>query len=157
MDTDPVNLEDSARVDASRQSDPLDALAQEPVAARTNPLSPRSMNILLVEDHEDTLRAMSRLLRKLEYRVTTANCVSKALKAAADETFDLLISDLGLPDGTGLELMAELVSKRPLKGIALTGFGMETDIAQTRAAGFQKHLTKPINFRELQTAIEQIT
>jgi signal transduction histidine kinase len=116
----------------------------------------RTMKILLVEDHADSLRAMSRLLGKLDHRITTANSVRKALDAAAAEDFDLLISDLGLPDGTGLQLMKELLARRPLKGIALTGYGMESDIRQTREAGFQKHLTKPINLVELEAAIQEI-
>jgi CheY-like chemotaxis protein len=99
---------------------------------------------------------MSRLLRKLEHQVTTATCVSTALEAAALEEFDLLISDVGLPDGTGLELMKELLTRRPIKGIALTGYGMESDIQQTHEAGFQRHLTKPINFIDLQEIIQEM-
>ena len=125
-----------------------------PPAAGQN--TPSALRILLVEDHEDSLRAMARLLRKLDHRVATATCVSEALAAANDEVFDLLISDLGLPDGTGLELMKELLSRRPMKGIALTGYGMDADIQQTKDAGFQKHLTKPINFMDLQKAIGEM-
>ncbi len=99
---------------------------------------------------------MSRLLRKLEHRVTTATCVSGAIQAADNEKFDLVISDLGLPDGTGLELMEQLRAMYPLKGIALTGYGMESDIEKTKLAGFQMHLTKPINFGDLQAAIEEL-
>ncbi len=115
-----------------------------------------AMNILLVEDHEDSLRAMARLLRKLDHRVATATCVSEALAAAKAENFDLVISDLGLPDGTGLQLMKELLARRPMKGIALTGYGMDADIQLTRDAGFQKHLTKPINFHDLEKAIGEM-
>jgi CheY-like chemotaxis protein len=115
------------------------------------------LNILLVEDHEDSLYVMSRLLRKLEYRVTTATCVNAALEAAKADDFDLLISDVSMPDGTGLELMKELLVQRPIKGIALTGYGMESDIQRTREAGFQKHLTKPISFNDLEAAIREMT
>jgi CheY-like chemotaxis protein len=114
------------------------------------------LKILLVEDHEDSLKAMLRLLRRLGHQITTATGVSTALRAASEREFDLLISDLGLPDGTGLQLMKELLGKRPIKGIALTGYGMESDIQQTRQAGFQKHLTKPINLQELQAAIQEV-
>ncbi len=126
------------------------------VGSPADPARPRKLGILLVEDHEDTLRAMSRLLRKLEHRVTTATCVSGAIQAADNEKFDLVISDLGLPDGTGLELMEQLRAMYPLKGIALTGYGMESDIEKTKLAGFQMHLTKPINFGDLQAAIEEL-
>jgi CheY-like chemotaxis protein len=78
------------------------------------------------------------------------------MKAAAADDFDLLISDIGLEDGTGLELMKALLARRPIKGIALTGYGMESDVQKTREAGFGRHLTKPINFVELQTAIQEI-
>ena len=116
----------------------------------------RGLDILLVDDHADTLRAMSRLLKTLEHRVTTATCVTGALAAADAGRFDLVISDVGLPDGTGLQLMEQLRSMYPLKGIALTGYGMESDIELTRKAGFQVHLTKPINFSDLQAAIQEL-
>ena len=115
--------------------------------------SPRALSILLVDDHHDTLRAMSRLLRRLDHRVTAADSKSAALRAAATEAFDLVISDVGLPDGTGLDLMRELVAQRPIRGIALTGYGTEGDIERTRAAGFSAHLTKPIDFPQLEAAI----
>ena len=114
------------------------------------------LKILLVEDHEDSLKAMSVLLRNPEFRVITATCVEGALEAAAVENFDLLISDLGLADGSGLQLMKELLARRPIKGIALTGYGTESDIQQTKEAGFQKHLTKPIRFLDLEAAIHEV-
>jgi signal transduction histidine kinase len=113
------------------------------------------LNILLVDDHADTLRVMSRLLRKLDHQVTTAESKSAALAAAAANEFDLLISDIGLPDGTGLELMRELLATRPIRGIALTGYGMESDVRQSKDAGFTAHMTKPINFQELVGIIER--
>ena len=140
----------------------LPALAAEAPADAALPALPwaarqTSLKILLVEDHEDTLRAMARLLRKLEHSVTTATCVIDALDAASKNDFDLVISDLGLPDGTGLELMRSLLVRRPCKGIALTGYGMESDIDSTREAGFAAHLTKPVNFQDLATAIQRIS
>jgi len=113
------------------------------------------LNILLVDDHADTLRVMSRLLRKLDHQVTTAESKAAALAAAAANEFDLLISDIGLPDGTGLELMQELLATRPIRGIALTGYGMESDIRQSKNAGFTAHMTKPIDFQDLVGIIER--
>ncbi len=119
---------------------------------------PRDIRILLVDDHEDTNRAMQRLLQRLGYDVQTAHCVQAALSAAdTDPPFDLLISDIGLPDGSGLELMEQLLKRRPIKGIALSGFGMEEDVKKSKQAGFYEHLTKPINFKRLKTAIKQLT
>jgi PAS domain S-box-containing protein len=127
------------------------------MAAPQEMAGPGSLKILLVEDHEDTLRAMARLLRKLEHSVITATCVVDALDAADKNEFDLVISDLGLPDGTGLELMRSMLEKRPCKGIALTGYGMESDIDSTRLAGFNAHLTKPVNFQALASAIQRVS
>jgi CheY-like chemotaxis protein len=111
------------------------------------------LQILLVDDHADTLRALSRLLRKLNHTVLTADCVRSALAAAGEHEFDLVISDVGLPDGTGTDLMRELLRRGPIRGIALTGYGTESDVQETRAAGFSAHLTKPIDFAELQAVI----
>jgi CheY-like chemotaxis protein len=137
--------------------------ASEPAPVETKMAAPQeiagpgSLKILLVEDHEDTLRAMARLLRKLEHSVITATCVVDALNAADKNEFDLVISDLGLPDGTGLELMRSVLERRPCKGIALTGYGMESDIDSTRQAGFNAHLTKPVNFQALASAIQRVS
>jgi CheY-like chemotaxis protein len=74
-----------------------------------------------------------------------------------DGRVDLVLSDLGLPDGTGLELMAEIHQRYGVKGIALSGYGMEEDVRRSLEAGFDRHLTKPINLQALQTAIEETT
>jgi PAS domain S-box-containing protein len=114
------------------------------------------LRILLVDDHEDTLRVMSRLLGGTGHVVTTATGVDTALTAADAGEFDLLISDLGLDDGSGLDLMRELLRRRPIKGIALTGYGSAADVAATRAAGFDAHLTKPVNPDHLQALIRDV-
>ena len=72
------------------------------------------------------------------------------------EDFDLLISDIGLPDRSGYDLMREVRSSRRLPGIALSGFGTEQDVNESRAAGFSEHLTKPINFEQLEKAIQNL-
>ena len=118
------------------------------------------VEILLVEDHRDTLMAMTRLLKRSGHRITGADCVAAALAAAGRQRFDLLISDVDLPDGTGLDLMRELSAtprERPLPGIALTGYGMESDLKRSEGAGFFAHLVKPINFAELEDAIRRAT
>jgi CheY-like chemotaxis protein/two-component sensor histidine kinase len=115
----------------------------------------QSMRILLVEDHEDTNRSLTNLLRRRGYYVQSATSLQSALELNAKEEFDVLISDLGLPDGSGIELMQKLSSDRPLVGIALTGFGMEEDIRKTREAGFKHHLVKPIDLTKLDQLIQQ--
>jgi HAMP domain-containing protein/signal transduction histidine kinase len=132
----------------------------EKVEAQIAPaLSPRfaerqPMRILLVEDHEDTNRALTSLLRRRGYHVRSALTFQSALELSAKEKFDVLISDLGLPDGSGIDLIQKLHSKPPL-GIALTGFGMEQDIRKSREVGFQHHLIKPIDLNKLDSLIQE--
>lgn len=117
-----------------------------------------NLRILLVEDHNDTARAMSRLLSKMGHQVRTADTVAAALRAADAEAFDLLLCDVGLPDGTGLDLMRQLLNRagKPVRGIALSGFGMESDIRSSREAGFAAHLVKPVNLTELASTIQRV-
>jgi signal transduction histidine kinase len=128
-------------------------------AAEPPPPPGAALHILLVEDHVDTAEAMADLLRDLGYEVTVAGTVAAGLAAAArlNGGIDLVLSDLGLPDGTGLELMAELHGRYGVKGIALSGYGMEEDVRRSLEAGFERHLTKPINLQALQTAIQETT
>jgi signal transduction histidine kinase len=114
---------------------------------------PRSIDVLLVEDHEMTARVMSRLLRQAGYHVTVATDVTTAKRYTDERRFDVVISDLGLPDGTGLDVMKHLRSRHGIPGIAVSGYGMEEDVRQTREAGFSEHLVKPIDLPKLQAAI----
>ncbi|HTQ78493.1 MAG TPA: ATP-binding protein, partial [Thermoanaerobaculia bacterium] len=116
----------------------------------------RPRRILLVEDHADTSEAMAALLCLLGHEVTVADSVAAALAAAAAGGIDLVLSDLGLPDGHGHDLMRELASRHGLPGIALSGYGTEDDIAKSRASGFAAHLTKPIALEALKAAIRQV-
>ncbi len=122
-------------------------------------LEPREadLHILLVEDHADTAAAMAELLREMGHRVTVAHSVAAGLAAAerSGGRIDLVLSDLGLPDGTGLDLMAELHDRYGVKGIALSGYGMEEDVRRSLEAGFERHLTKPVNLQALQSAIQE--
>jgi PAS domain S-box-containing protein len=120
----------------------------------------RALRILLVEDHEDTARALADLLELMGHEVTLAGSVTAALAAAAAEArrggIDLVVSDLGLPDGSGQDLMRELIRLYGWKGIALSGYGMEEDIRRSREAGFARHLTKPVDLDTLRAAIRQV-
>ena len=105
-----------------------------------------SRRILLVEDNGDTALMMKMLLETFGYEVESAGDVAQALDAIETGTFDLLISDLGLPDRSGLELMAEIRRRgNGLKGIALSGYGREEDVRRSEQAGFSMHLTKPVD------------
>jgi len=82
--------------------------------------------------------------------------VAEARALAGTRRFDLLISDLGLPDGSGLDLMKALREAQGMKGIALSGFGTDDDVAASQAAGFSAHLTKPVDWERLRTEIEKL-
>lgn len=112
--------------------------------------------VLLVEDHASTRTALTRLLERRGCQVASAGSVSEARLLAAMETIDLVISDIGLPDGSGHDLMAELRVSHGVEGIALTGYGAEEDIERSRASGFSMHLTKPVQARELDDALTLI-
>jgi PAS domain S-box-containing protein len=116
----------------------------------------KHIQVLLVEDHEDTARVLGRILRNAGFDVSHAGTVAEARRLAANKRFDLLISDLGLPDGSGLELMKALRDTQGMKGIALSGFGTDEDVAASAAAGFAAHLTKPVDWERLRTEIERL-
>ena len=121
-----------------------------PAAAR----APEGMRrVLLVEDHKPTRNALTRLLIRRNYEVVSAGSASEARTAIGGEPFDLLISDIGLPDGTGYDLMTEFRARSGVIGIALTGFGMDEDVDRSQAAGFSGHLTKPVSVQGLDCAI----
>ena len=117
------------------------------------------LRILLVEDHADTAEAMAELLRGQGHEVRVAGSVAEGLAAAealrGAEGVDLLLSDLGLPDGSGLDLMRELGRLHGIRGIALSGYGMEEDIRKSRDAGFEKHLTKPVSLQALRAVLQE--
>jgi signal transduction histidine kinase/CheY-like chemotaxis protein len=114
--------------------------------------------ILLVDDHEDTCTGMRMILERRGYRVKTAHDVQSALELARNYPFELLISDLGLPDGTGFDLMKELKRLRgdSIRGVALSGFGMESDIERSMEAGFEVHLIKPVNLERLSEILRRV-
>ena len=115
----------------------------------------RAVRILLVENHLDTLMAQAILLRKRGYEVKTAGDAEAALEAAEAGDLDLVISDIHLPDRSGLELMRELKAAHDMKGIALTGSGDAEDVRGSIEAGFAKHLVKPVLPEQLEEAIEE--
>ena len=124
-------------------------------AAPPTPAARKSMRVLLVEDHEDTNRSLTQLLRRRGYHVQAAHSVESALAAAAQERFDVLVSDIGLPDGSGIDLMQKLKGDHEIFGIALTGFGMEEDLRRSHDVGFNHHLIKPVDLNRLDALIQQ--
>lgn len=141
---------------------PVDDVAA-PDQPTTVQITEKAHRLLIVDDHVDTSRALARLLTRLGYQVDTADSVRHAIDAdraaAASEPgpYDLIISDIGLPDGTGLDIIRAVRQLRPdAKAIALSGFGMEEDVRRSEEAGFGVHLTKPVRFEQLESAIAQL-
>jgi signal transduction histidine kinase/CheY-like chemotaxis protein len=132
----------------------VNVIAEQPVAALAIvPPVFIGLRLLVVEDNENTIQALSLLLKKDGHQVVSATTVAEALAAAAREKFDLVISDIGLPDGSGTALMTKLRDTYGLGGIALSGYGMEEDFVRSRAAGFVTHLVKPVTIADLRRSI----
>src|SRR5436190_11500618 len=132
-----------------------------PAEAATVPLkttseaSQQGLKILLVDDHQDTCAALEKLLVRRGYLVAATHSMRSAMETAVRNKFDLLISDVALPDGTGLELMMQLRAISNIPGIAISGFGNNGDIERSLQAGFSEHLIKPVKLEKLEAAIER--
>jgi CheY-like chemotaxis protein len=111
------------------------------------------LRILIVENHEDTLTYLTRYLRQLGHEVCAVNDMASALKAASSSSFDVLISDIGLPDGDGWQLISQMKAK-PF-GIAMSGFGASSDREKSHAAGYKHHLIKPFLPDDLDALLEE--
>jgi signal transduction histidine kinase len=129
-----------------------------PESSYTPPSVPtrKLVRLLLVEDHEDTKRSLTRMLQRRGYDVLAASDMHSALEVATNSEFDVLVSDIGLPDGSGLDLLRTLRAKREIFGIALSGYGMEEDIRRSGEAGFAHHLVKPVDINKLDSIIQQV-
>jgi signal transduction histidine kinase/CheY-like chemotaxis protein len=117
--------------------------------------SQQALKILLVDDHKDTCSALEKLLARRGHLVAVAHNVRSAMEAAVRNKFDLLISDIALPDGTGIDLMMQLRAISNIPGIAISGFGNNGDIERSLRAGFSEHLIKPVKLENLEAAIER--
>jgi PAS domain S-box-containing protein len=129
-----------------------DGALTEANGAKSSPVA-NPLRLLLVEDNQSTLQVLTRLLSRSGHYVVSAATVADALASAEREPFDGVISDLGLPDGTGHELMKELSDRYQLRGIALTGYGMEEDMQRSVEAGFIMHIIKPVDVNQLRHAL----
>lgn len=116
---------------------------------------PSHRRILIVDDHADTNLAVAKLLSQRGYEVRTAETCAAAI-AAAHGGVDLLLCDLGLPDGDGCDLLRQLRATHGLEGIAITGSGEPADIDRCVQAGFAAHLLKPVQLAQLTAAIERV-
>jgi signal transduction histidine kinase len=132
-------------------------LASPPSPAGGSSAPARSLRVLLVEDHDDTRQVLQRLMTRWNHTVTTASTLEQARKALAEGTFDLLLSDLGLPDGSGFDVIEALREKSNAPAVAMSGYGMESDLARTRAAGFAEHIIKPVSAEKLRQLLARFS
>ncbi len=149
------------KVDDSLFGEQLNLYESERISDSINNLSfsaaGDNLRILLVEDNEDARFCVAALLESEGYRVQTAGDMCTALELNANHIFDLLITDVGLPDGCGRDLLKKMRMVRPeLEGFAMTGYGTSQDILKTRAAGYLAHLIKPVPFYKLHKAIKTL-
>ena len=116
----------------------------------------KSLRILVVEDHGDTRRTLSQLLSHFGHQISAADSKRSALEMIAAKKFDVLLSDIVLPDGSGYEVVSQAKQKQPIKGIALSGLDQDEDINRGKHAGFDFYLSKPVDFHELRTVLGHI-
>lgn len=137
------------------------ATVEPPSALRQTVLSSsvptvRSRRILIVEDHEDSRHVLTRLLTNWGHKIEAAATIEQALEKASAFRPEMLLCDIGLPDGTGMELLGKLRQDHDIPAIAMSGYGMDSDREQTSHAGFNAHLVKPVDATRLKQTIERI-
>ena len=123
---------------------------ERPIAAT------RAMRVLLVEDHEDTRRILARLISAWGHALTIATNVAEACQALDEGIFDVVLSDIGLPDGSGFDVIAQLRKTTATPAVAMSGYGMESDLARAHAAGFNEHLVKPVSAETLKELLARL-
>jgi CheY-like chemotaxis protein len=131
-------------------------LVEAPVSLEKDPdQPPAKARVMVVEDSRDARKAVTLWLESLNYQVIEADCVQTALNLAETTVFDIVISDIGLPDGSGYDLMSGLRDrdKSAVVGIAMSGYGQHDDLEKSKAAGFVEHLIKPVAPKALENAL----
>ncbi len=122
-----------------------------------NMTSKSSLTFFVVENHQDTLDALTMFLQAQGHTVESALDMQSALAKADTLKFDVLISDIGLPDGDGWELLKQLRGQMPgIKAIAMSGYGMRSDLDRSKAAGYGAHIIKPFGPADLETAVKKV-
>jgi PAS domain S-box-containing protein len=138
----------------------LNALPEGAQTPSTDSAVPKNtakpLRILLVEDHRDTRHALSRLLTHFGHQVSAADTMQSAFKLITSRQFDVILCDIGLPDGSGYAVVSQAKQEWPIKAVAITGFGTDQDVRRCKAAGFDFHLVKPIDFHELEQVLDQV-
>ncbi|HEY7119622.1 MAG TPA: response regulator [Tepidisphaeraceae bacterium] len=120
------------------------------------PDAPAALSLLLIDDHDDTREGLRRLLGHRGYQVLAAGTCAEALALAGRMSagrLDVIISDVGLPDGDGVELMTLIKARHGCRSVALTGFGDQDDLRRYAQAGIDHCLVKPIDLSALMSAL----
>jgi DNA-binding response OmpR family regulator len=115
----------------------------------------KSLHILIVEDDADTAEVLGRLLMKLGYFVKTAGTVKDAVDDGLTGHYDVVLCDIGLPDGDGKDVYQQISASYPVKGIVMSGYGMEEEMNRSLESGFSEYLVKPIDFETLHRTIKR--
>jgi len=118
--------------------------------------SPKRLRIFLVENHFDTRKYLTLYLKQMGHTIASAQSMEEALETIPNGDWDLLISDIGLPDGDGWELMERLGDSRPPNAVAMSGFGTSTDWEKSKAVGYRDHLIKPIDLDEIDRILADV-
>jgi PAS domain S-box-containing protein len=118
--------------------------------------APNGLRVLLIEDHEDTARVLEKVLQQMGHEVETASTVGTACQKLREKKFDVIFSDIGLPDGSGFDFIKAARELCQTPAVALTGYGMAEDIDKCLRAGFEEHLTKPIDIDRLEKTLAKI-
>ena len=138
----------------------LDAVTKRTEKSGVDSQTPRkpakSLRILLIEDHNDTRQTLSRLLTHFGHQISVADNTQSALEIVQSQKFDVVLSDIGLPDGSGYDVISQVKRKQPVKAVAITGFGTDEDVRRGKEAGFDFHLIKPIDLHELRNVLDQV-
>ena len=116
-----------------------------------------SLKVLVIEDHEDTAILMTQMLNEMGHSIVKANSVASAVEVLTRDKIDLIISDIGLPDGNGVTLIYAVRQFCQVPAIAITGYGTPEDVERCLNAGFDKHLTKPVVYRLLGQSIAEVS
>jgi PAS domain S-box-containing protein len=135
---------------------PARTSAQTAAPAAPPRSDPSSLHVLVVEDHEDTARVLEKVLRQMGHEVEACSTVATACQKLQERQFDVILTDIGLPDGSGIDFIKAARGICQTPAVALTGYGTAEDIDKCLQAGFEEHLTKPIDIDRLQKALSRI-
>jgi CheY-like chemotaxis protein len=112
--------------------------------------------VLFVEDHQDTRKILTRLLNRWGFCVIPAETLESGLEHLKNEPFDVILSDIALPDGTGYALVSEARrTGKDVMAIALSGYQYPSDVKIAKLTGFDYHLSKPCDCQRLRSLLHE--